>query len=153
MEIVRGDLNCTHAHTHTHTHTHKHTHTHTEAYFIYLVFLRKCRNKTKNDSRIKTAASNKKWEHLYTNPKIIPDIPRKTAVAKFRLATGHDCLAKHLHRIGILPPLKCILCNHTNDDTDGHHLEVCPAVKDVHTAVEKYWRARLVMASVSNAGH
>ena len=30
------------------THTHTHTHTHTEAYFISLVFLRKCRNKTKN---------------------------------------------------------------------------------------------------------
>ena len=28
------------------THTHTHTHTHTEAYFISLVFLRKCRNTT-----------------------------------------------------------------------------------------------------------
>ena len=40
----------THTYTHTerHTHTtHTHTHTHTEAYFISLVFLRKCRNKTK----------------------------------------------------------------------------------------------------------
>ena len=61
----------THTHTHTHTHRererererqrhrqtrqtdrqtdrHTHTHTHTEAYFISLLFLRKCRNKTKN---------------------------------------------------------------------------------------------------------
>ena len=37
----------THRHTHTHRHIHKHTHTYTEAYFISLVFLRKCRNKTK----------------------------------------------------------------------------------------------------------
>ena len=54
LEIVRGDQNCTQTHTHTHRHTHTqtythiHTHTHTEAYFISLVFLRKCRNKTKN---------------------------------------------------------------------------------------------------------
>ena len=38
----------THTHTQTHTHTHTHRHTHTEAHFISLVFLRKCRNKTKN---------------------------------------------------------------------------------------------------------
>ena len=33
---------------HRHTQTHTHTHRHTEAYFISLVFLWKCRNKTKN---------------------------------------------------------------------------------------------------------
>ena len=38
LEIVRGDQNFTHAHRHTHT----------EAYFVSPVFLRKCRNKTKN---------------------------------------------------------------------------------------------------------
>ena len=32
----------------------------------------------------------------------IPDHPINQAVATFRLTTGHDCLAKHLHRIGIL---------------------------------------------------
>ena len=37
----------THTHTHIQTHTDRQTHTHTEAYFISLVFLRKCRNKTK----------------------------------------------------------------------------------------------------------
>ena len=34
----------------THTHTHTHTDTYTETYFIGLVFLRKCRNKTKKRS-------------------------------------------------------------------------------------------------------
>ena len=66
MEIVRGTkTRHTHTHTHTNTHTHRHTHTHTqthtqththtdthththtEAYFKSLVFLRKCRNKTR----------------------------------------------------------------------------------------------------------
>ena len=31
----------------------------------------------------------------------ITDHPINQAVATFRLSTGHDCLAKHLHRIGI----------------------------------------------------
>ena len=39
----------------------------------------------KNDSKIKTATTNKKWEYLYKNTKVIPDISRKIAVAKFRL--------------------------------------------------------------------
>ena len=52
--MLGGDQNftLTHTHTqtdtHTQTHTHTHTHIHTEAYFITLVFLRKCRNKTNN---------------------------------------------------------------------------------------------------------
>ena len=55
MEIVRGDQNFTDTHkqTHTHTHTQKQTqtdaHTHTEVHFISLVFLRKCRNKSKKE--------------------------------------------------------------------------------------------------------
>ena len=40
LEIVRGGPKL-------YTDTHIHTDTHTEAYFISLVFLRKCRNKTK----------------------------------------------------------------------------------------------------------
>ena len=38
----------THARAHTHTHTHTHTHRHTRRPILCLVFLRKCRNKTKN---------------------------------------------------------------------------------------------------------
>ena len=60
--------------------------------------------------------ASKKWEHLCTNPKIIPDIPHKTSVSKFRLATEHNCLVNHLHKIGILPLPKCIFCNHSNED-------------------------------------
>ena len=48
----------THRHTHTdtdtdtHTQTHTQIHKHTEAHFISLVFLRKCRNKTKKNTVI-----------------------------------------------------------------------------------------------------
>jgi hypothetical protein len=31
----------------------------------------------------------------------IPDWPRKSSVAVFRQTVQHDCLGKHLHRIGL----------------------------------------------------
>ena len=52
-----GGTKILHRYTHTHTHrqTHTHTrHTHSETYFISLVFLRKCRNKTKNRKKYKS---------------------------------------------------------------------------------------------------
>ncbi|VDO03112.1 unnamed protein product [Rodentolepis nana] len=41
----------------------------------------------------------------------IPDWPRIEAVAEFRLRTGHNCLAKHLHRLGLYTQPTCPLCN------------------------------------------
>ena len=49
-----------HIHTHTHTQTHTHRHTHAEAHFISLVFLRKCRNKTKKTIYMKPREGNMK---------------------------------------------------------------------------------------------
>ena len=51
-----GEIKVLHTHTHTHTdtHTHTHTHTHTEAYFIGLVFLQKCRNKSKQEDPLRS---------------------------------------------------------------------------------------------------
>ena len=37
--------------------------------------------------------------------------PRKSAVAKFRLITGHDCLRRHLHKIGVFTSANCVLCS------------------------------------------
>ena len=39
---------------HTYIHIHIHTHTHSEAHFISLVFLRKCRNKTKQEDPLRS---------------------------------------------------------------------------------------------------
>ncbi|KAJ4438090.1 hypothetical protein ANN_14029 [Periplaneta americana] len=55
---------------------------------------------------------------------LIPDLPRKSSVAAFRLATGHDCLAKHLHRIGIYQSPNCPLCN-SNQEMDSERLNLC----------------------------
>ncbi|GFQ98436.1 hypothetical protein TNCT_658111 [Trichonephila clavata] len=37
-------------------------------------------------------------------------LPRTVSVAAFRMSTGHDYLAVHLHRINVLPSPKCQLC-------------------------------------------
>lgn len=92
-------------------------------------------------------SKNKRWDlpNLHT---IIPEYPRKTAVATFRLITGHDCLAKHLNRIGIYPSPLCPLCD-LQEEMDQDHLQICPATASVPSTIEKYWRARGLMTSLS----
>ena len=50
---------------------------------------------------VKQKIQGKNWEQIYYDPNIIPELPCKSAVAKFRLITGHDCQSKHLHKIGV----------------------------------------------------
>ena len=69
----------------------------------------------------------------------IPDWPRKEAVAKFRMATGHDCLAGHLHRLGMLNS-PCYLCN-SAANMDSHHLQLCTALTSTSIS-DRYWEAR-----------
>ncbi|KAJ4448289.1 hypothetical protein ANN_10303 [Periplaneta americana] len=83
---------------------------------------------------------------------LIPDLPRKSSVAAFRLATGHDCLAKHLHRIGIYQSPNCPLCN-SNQEMDSEHLKICASVANHDNVFEKYWSARGQMTLLSNAWH
>ena len=78
-------------------------------------------------------------------------MPRKTAVAKFRLVTEHDYLAKHLNKIGIFSNPNCPLCNNEEEMTE-EHLETCKALP-AGSIIEKYWSARALMASLPNAKH
>jgi hypothetical protein len=63
----------------------------------------------------------KRYENI--NKKVKNEVlqSRKTSTAIFRLETGHDCLNKHLNKIGISSTDKCTLCN-SNDIMDGDHL-------------------------------
>ncbi|KAJ4445421.1 hypothetical protein ANN_07226 [Periplaneta americana] len=79
-----------------------------------------------------------------------PEIPRKSAVAKFRLLTEHDYLAKHLNKIGIYTNPNCPLCNKEEEMTEDH-LQTCEVLPDGSTT-EKYWRARTLMASLPKPG-
>ncbi|KAJ4439812.1 hypothetical protein ANN_07940 [Periplaneta americana] len=82
-----------------------------------------------NEQNLITQSQGKKWNSLHHNPQLIPDLPRKSSVAAFRLATGHDCLAKHLHGIEIYQSPNCPLCN-SNEEMDSVHLKICASVAD-----------------------
>ena len=84
--------------------------------------------------------SSKHWKNTIM---CIPARPRMEAVAMFRLTTGHDLLAKHLHRIGILPSPNCKLCN-LQEEMDRTHLKTCSRLQP--TEIKIYWEARKMMA-------
>ncbi|KAI5754580.1 hypothetical protein M8J77_009716 [Diaphorina citri] len=101
--------------------------------------------KEKYDQWIKSEGEGKKWQPLVENPNIIPNLPRKAAVAHFRLLTGHDCLAQHLHKINIKDSPICPLCS-LNAPMNSSHLNFCPALEASNDIVGKYWDARGKMA-------
>ena len=74
------------------------------------------KNKTLMDLTCRT--EEKRWKFDLPT---IPDHPKNLAVATFKLSTGHDCLAKHLHRIGILQLPYCTLCKE-QEDMDRTHI-------------------------------
>ncbi|KAJ4446278.1 hypothetical protein ANN_12973 [Periplaneta americana] len=105
-----------------------------------------------NKQNLITQSQGKKWNSLHQNPQLIPDLPRKSSVAAFRLATGHDFLAKHLHRIEIYQSPNCPLCN-SNQEMDSEHLKICASLAGHDNIFEKYWSARGQMTLLSNAWH
>ncbi|KAJ4443088.1 hypothetical protein ANN_04738 [Periplaneta americana] len=105
-----------------------------------------------NKQNLITQSQGKKWNSLHQNSQLIPDLPRKSSVAAFRLATGHDCLAKHLHKIGIYQSPNCPLCN-SNQEMDSEHLKICASLAGHDNIFEKYWNARGQMTLLLNAWH
>uniref|UniRef100_T1I9H3 Reverse transcriptase zinc-binding domain-containing protein n=1 Tax=Rhodnius prolixus TaxID=13249 RepID=T1I9H3_RHOPR len=105
------------------------------------------------------AAVGKRWEGLL-NHNIPPDLWRDVAVACFRLATGHDYLPKHLHRIGVFDTPICPLCR--QDEMDAEHLEECSALADARESAKDlnqysraamlYWVARGLVAAKLETG-
>ncbi|KAJ4441067.1 hypothetical protein ANN_10917 [Periplaneta americana] len=119
--------------------------TNTSLHFTSIKRLIKNKCKIKQNQALCTKAKDKKWSILIKKKKteIIPEIPRKSAVAKFRLLTEHDYLAKHLNKIGIYTNPNCPLCNKEEEMTEDH-LITCEVLPDGSTT-EKYWRARTLM--------
>uniref|UniRef100_A0A8D8ULK8 RNase H type-1 domain-containing protein n=1 Tax=Cacopsylla melanoneura TaxID=428564 RepID=A0A8D8ULK8_9HEMI len=98
-------------------------------------------NNKKHKLWINKEGENKSWKNLIETPNIIPELPRKAAVASFRLLTGHDCLNHYLHRLRIKDTPICPLC--TQDAVmDAEHIVICPALLDYDNIVGKYWGAR-----------
>ncbi|GBM67654.1 hypothetical protein AVEN_226023-1 [Araneus ventricosus] len=77
------------------------------------------------------------------SPSSILDKPRRDAVAAFRPTTGHDCLAAHLHRLGISTEPFCPLCD-SGEVMESDHLLRCGALQGL-TEVSRYWEARALL--------
>ncbi|KAJ4431135.1 hypothetical protein ANN_19730 [Periplaneta americana] len=104
-----------------------------------------------NKQNLKTQSQGKKWNSLHQNPQLIPDLPRKSSVAAFRLATGHACLAKHLHRIGIYLSPNCPLCN-SNQEMDSEHLKICASVASHGFLPEDFEPYQLILSLYCHTG-
>nr|CDS29143.1 hypothetical protein HmN_000220100 [Hymenolepis microstoma] len=61
-----------------------------------------------SDTFWSTRTKEKQWTAALSN---MADWPKLEAIAEFRLRTGHDCLAKHLHRIGVYVQPTCPPCD------------------------------------------
>nr|CUU97519.1 hypothetical transcript [Hymenolepis microstoma] len=83
--------------------------------------------KTSRSNAPKAQTKKKQWTAEVSN---IYDWPRLEAVAEFRLCTGHDCLAKHLHRIGVYTQPTYLLCD-LQEEMEKTHLIRCPVLQTV----------------------
>jgi hypothetical protein len=75
-------------------------------------------------------------------------MPRKEAVARFRLKTGHDCLAAHLHKIKVYSSDECTLCSIQGTSMNADHLNCRKLDSSAQTAgdiAKLYWDARFLM--------
>ncbi|VDO01078.1 unnamed protein product [Rodentolepis nana] len=80
------------------------------------------------------AKNQKQWTVALSD---IADWPKIEAFAEFRLQTRPDCLAKHLHRLGVYTQPTCPLCN-LHEEMEKTHLIRCPALK-TRTESQRYW--------------
>ena len=94
-----------------------------------------------------TASSREtQWHNIKFTWENNKNKPRRQAVANFRLNTGHDCLAAHLHRIKIFSHKHCTICKQKNSTMDKEHLLKCPKLANTARELPKlYWDARRLM--------
>nr|CDS30173.1 hypothetical protein HmN_000035100 [Hymenolepis microstoma] len=59
---------------------------------------------TSRSNELKARTKGKQWTAALSN---IADWPKLEAVAELRMRTEHDCLTKHLHKIGISVQSTC----------------------------------------------
>jgi hypothetical protein len=69
----------------------------------------------------------------------------KEAVAKFRIFSGHDCLARHLKRMNLIGLDICVLCNQNSIMNSDHLFQCSPLSRQRQQAKyisSLYWEAR-----------
>ncbi|VDO13878.1 unnamed protein product, partial [Rodentolepis nana] len=85
---------------------------------------------TSRCNELKARTKEKQWSEALSD---IADWPRIEVVAEFGLRTGHDCLTKHLHKLGVYTQPTWPLCN-LQEAMGKTHLIRCLALK---TTAEK----------------
>jgi len=97
-----------------------------------------------NNSDLAEKSKGKIWEGIQDSWKSYGLKPRKEAVAKFRLQTGHDCLAEHLSKIGIFQTNSCTICK--TGIMNSAHLLTCSGLdrdsQKIGDIAKLYWDAR-----------
>ncbi|GFR12195.1 gag-Pol polyprotein [Trichonephila clavata] len=107
-----------------------------------------------NCQRRERLSLGKNWESLVSRGPLDHNLPCAVSVAAFRMRTGHDYLAAHLHRINVLPSPECQLCGYGTMNTE--HL-TCSALDHSKNYQDSffthlYWSARHLMAQQPRVG-
>ncbi|XP_042896340.1 uncharacterized protein [Parasteatoda tepidariorum] len=101
--------------------------------------------KTTHISLLKERTKEKSWRNDILN---LPDCPRSSAVAAFRLATKHDCLNTHLFRLKIVDDPACPLCR-SGVTMNAEPLLNC-SVPTKNCIYSRYWEARELLFNLSS---
>lgn len=111
--------------------------------------------KKKFYDHLTTQGQGKTWLLLLEEKNALPKYPRRETVAAFRRITGHDCLAEHLHRIGILPSPKCVICEREDTIMNWEHLRNCERLQycDGMSDGQLYWEVRRLMTMYQMSEH
>ncbi|KAJ4448964.1 hypothetical protein ANN_00356 [Periplaneta americana] len=106
-----------------------------------------------NYNSLEDQIKDKQWKDALNST--LPEWPRREAVATFRTAVGHDCLANHLHRLGVLSSPHCMLCE-CSDNMDSNHIKSVFRISPVSNpmasrcAAERTGKARSVPRAPNN---
>jgi hypothetical protein len=76
-----------------------------------------------------TKINGKQWANIHLDWPLNSEMPRKEAVARFRLKTRHECLATHLHKIKVYSSEECTLCRIQGTSMNADHLLNCRIVQ------------------------
>jgi hypothetical protein len=95
-----------------------------------------------------TKICGKQWANIHLDWPLNSKMPQKEAVARFRIKTGHDCLATHLHKIKVYSSDECTLCRIQGTSMNADHLNCRKLDSSAQTAgdiAKLYWDARFLM--------
>ena len=129
----------------------KHTKSSTNLHTTKTLIRRRTKQQFLNDSLHTT--SQKIWNNIQDTWDNNKNKPRKESTTTFRLNTGHDCLAAHLHKLKILQSYHCVICNQTTTVMNKDHLLKCKKLKNTNNIVELYWDARRQMKQIFSVCH